>query len=60
MSHRVNRTMRRLYPLLGAGVLLQTGSCATSLNELGAQLTAAIANELITSFIFGVFNLATL
>jgi len=57
MSHRLTRTMRRLYPLLGAGLLLQASSC--TFNDLGASLASAITNQLITNFVFGVFNLRT-
>jgi len=56
MSHRLGRMMRRFSPVLGAGILLQAGSCSFNFNELGASLTAAIVNELITDFVFGVFN----
>jgi hypothetical protein len=58
MSHRLTRLMRRVSPLLGAGVLLQTGSCATNMNEILAGLTNSIVNELITGIVFGFFNLA--
>jgi len=44
-----------LYPLLGAGLLLQATSC--TFNDLGASLASAITNQLITNFVFGVFNL---
>ncbi len=58
MSNRLNRLMRRVAPLLGAGMLLQAGGCTVNFNELFAGLANSVVNELITGIIFGVFNIA--
>lgn len=58
MSNRLNRLMRRITPLLGAGILLQAGSCSVNFNELVAGLMTSVVNELITGIIFGAFNVA--
>jgi len=58
MSHRLNRLMRRVTPLLGAGMLLQAGGCSVNFTDLIAGLTASVVNELVTGIVFGAFNIA--
>ena len=50
---------RRIAPLLGAGMLLQTGGCNLDINTLAAGLATSIVNNLITNLVFGAFNLGT-
>lgn len=56
------RLMRRWMPVLGAGVLLQTGGCQTDTAALLASsvtgLLASVVNEIITAFVFNAFNVA--
>jgi len=60
MTVRFHRFMRRMYPILGAGVLLQTGACTgLDFTQLASGLTAAVVNELITGIVFGSLNLVT-
>ena len=59
MSQRINRMFRRIAPVLGAGILLQTGGCNLDINTLASGLVTSIANNLITNFVFGAFNLGT-
>jgi len=58
MSHRLKRLMRRVTPLLGAGMLLQASGCTFNFNELLASLTASVVNELVTGIVLGAFNIA--
>ena len=51
-----NSFVRKAAPLLGAGLLLQAGSCTLDVNSLAAGLFTSIANNLIASYVFGVFN----
>ena len=57
MTRRWNALARKIAPMLGAGVLLQTGGCNLEPAGLAQELVTAIANNLITSLVFGVFNL---
>ncbi len=57
MMSRVYSIVRRSLPLLGAGMLLQAGSCAVDTNALAAGLATSVVNSLISSFVFGAFNL---
>ena len=60
MIVRFQRMKRRLYPILGAGVLMQTGTCSgVDFTELVTGLTTAIVNELITGIVFGSLNLVS-
>ncbi len=60
MTVRFHRLMRRAYPILGAGVLLQAGACTgLDFSQLAAGLTTAVVNELITGIIFGSLNLVS-
>lgn len=56
MTYRLHSIMRRLGPLLGAGILLQASGCQFNPSELAAGLTTTVLNNLIASFVFGVFN----
>ncbi len=57
---RLNRLMRRAYPVFAAGLLLQAGGCGgIDFTQLAAGLTNAIVNELITGLVFGSLNLVT-
>jgi len=58
MSHRLTRLMRRITPILGAGVLLQASSCSVNLSDLAAGLATSVVNELITGIVLGAFNVA--
>ena len=58
MTKRMYLIARRVVPLLSAGMLLQAGGCAVDTNALFTGLATAIANNLISSFVFGSFNLA--
>ena len=57
MTKRMYSIARRVVPLLGAGMLLQAGGCTLDTNTLLSGLTTAIASNLISSFVFGYFNL---
>ena len=59
MSQRINRMFRKIAPVLGAGMLLQTGGCNLDINTLTAGLVTSIVNNLITNLVFGSFNLGT-
>ena len=58
MARRMYWIARRTVALFGAGILLQTGGCALDTNTLAAGLASTIANNLISSLVFGSFNLA--
>jgi len=57
MTKRMYSIARRVVPLLGAGMLLQAGGCTIDTKTLLTQLTTAIANNFISSYVFGSFNL---
>ena len=57
MTKHLNLMMRKLTPLLTAGVLLQTGGCEFDTANLSSGLITSIANSLISSFVFGLFGL---
>ena len=57
MNRFVTSLLRRLSPWIGAGALLQAGSCDLDANQLAAELTTSIANVLITNLVFDAFNL---
>lgn len=57
MTKRFNYVVRRIMPIVSAGLLFQASSCALDTNALMAGLATTIANNLISSFVFGAFNL---
>ncbi|MBI3835113.1 MAG: hypothetical protein HY287_12355 [Planctomycetes bacterium] len=57
MIQRAHRIARKLYPLLAAGVLLQTTGCDTGV--LTSQLATLVVQNLIASYVYGSFNLTT-
>ncbi len=57
MTNRFYSLLRRTVPLLGAGMLFQANGCGLDTNALAGGLVTYIANSLISSFVFGAFNL---
>ena len=57
MTKRMYSIARRVVPLLGAGMLLQAGGCTFDNNALLTGLVTTIANNFISSYVFGSFNL---
>jgi DNA-binding transcriptional regulator PaaX len=56
MMNRFYSLARRTLPWLGAGVLVQAGSCTP--DAIFASVATSVANSLISSLVFGAFNLA--
>ncbi len=56
MMTRLSSFVRRAVPLLSTGMLLQAGGC--DLNSLAAGVAGSVLNSLISSLVFGAFNLA--
>ncbi len=54
MMKHWNRFVRRISPIVAAGVLLQATGCDLSVTGL----LSSIGATLIQSFVFGAFNLA--
>ena len=52
-----NCLTRRLAPLAGAGLLLQANGCTLDTTNLAQDLITAFGNDLISSYVFGAFNL---
>lgn len=48
--------MRTMAALSGAGLLLQTGGCTVDLNAIGQTLATSTLNTLLTTWVFGLFN----
>lgn len=48
--------LRKSTPWIGGGMLLQAGGCAFTGDELLQGLFSAIANNLLTGLVFGLFN----
>ncbi len=57
MTNRLRFLGRRLAAVMGAGVLLQAGSCMLDPNALALNLTTAVVQNILASFIFGAFRL---
>ncbi len=58
MTRHWNSIVRKMAPALSAGLLLQAGGCdIVDPNMIAEGLLTAIANNLISSFVFGVFNI---
>ena len=57
MTRRWNLLVRKMSPLLAAGMLLQAGSCAVDPNAIAQGLFSAIVNQLISNLVFGLFNI---
>ena len=58
MTKRFTCIVRRIMPMVSAGLLFQAGGCAFDTNALVSGLASTIATNLINSFVFGAFNLA--
>jgi len=59
MTKRFSYFVRRIVPMVSAGFLFQTSGCTIDTNSLFASLATSIANQLISSFVFGAFNLTS-
>ncbi len=57
MTKRWNTILRRLTPVLTAGMLLQAGGCTVDTANLFGSLLTSVANALVSDFVFGAFNL---
>lgn len=57
MTKRFHYIVRRIIPVFSAGYLFQTSGCTLDTNALASGLATTIANQLISSFVFGAFNL---
>lgn len=58
MTKRFNYIVRRIMPIVSAGLLFQAGGCAFDANSVLSGLASTIATNLINIFVFGAFNLA--
>ena len=59
MMRRWKSLVRRAAPLLAGGMLLQASGCSLDANTLTAGWLTAIANDIISGFVFRNFNLMT-
>ena len=57
MTKRFSYLVRRIVPIVSAGLLFQANGCTIDTNSLVAGLASTIANQLISSFVYGAFNL---
>jgi hypothetical protein len=57
MNMRWHSFARRVAPLLGAGFLLQAAGC--SLSDIAQGVLTSAAGHLITTYVFGAFNVPT-
>ena len=60
MTKRFNYIVRRIMPIVSAGLLFQANGCTLDTNSLLSGLASTIANQLISSFVYGAFNLSCL
>ena len=58
MTKRFNYIVRRIIPVVSTGLLLQANGCTLDSSTLLAGLASAIANQFISSYVFGAFNVA--
>ncbi len=59
MMKHWNSFVRKASPLLAGAMLLQAGGCGVDTGGLFAGWATAIANELITGFVYRNFNLTS-
>ena len=57
MTKRLYFFGRRWAAIVGAGVLLQAGSCSLDTTSLATNLSTAIIQNVLTNLVFGSFNL---
>lgn len=57
MTKRLHFFGRRWAAIMGAGMLLQAGTCTLDTNALATNLATAIVQNVLANFIFGAFNL---
>ena len=56
MTKRWKAIVRRVVPVLSAGVLLQANGCALDPVALTQGLLTTVVNDVINSIVFGIFN----
>jgi len=57
MNKPMAKAFRRAMALCCAGMMFQTAGCMTGTNELVAGLAVSVVNSLVSSLVFGAFNL---
>lgn len=57
MQKRGRLLLRRMGAFAGAGILLQAGGCNVNLADTAQTLLIGTVNNLLASFVFGLFNL---
>ena len=57
MTRRWDSIVRKMMPVAGAGILLQVGACNLDLRTVTQELVTAAVSNLITSFVYGLFNI---
>ena len=57
MPKRTHSIMRTLAAFSSAGLLLQAGGCSVDLSSVGQSLVTSTVNSLLTSYVFGLFNI---
>ncbi len=57
MTGNWNSIVRKTAPALCAGLLLQASGCSIDPNTILPGLLTTIANNLISNFVFGAFNI---
>jgi len=58
MTNRWNALLRKFAPLLSAGMLLQAGGCSFNTDAIVQSLVLGVVNDLVASFLFGIFPAA--
>jgi hypothetical protein len=59
MANQMQKVVRRLAPVFGAGMLLQASGCQIDGAELAAGLTSTIITQAVTAWVFNFFSLGT-
>ena len=59
MTRRFEWITRRAAPLLAAGMLLQAGGCSIDPTAVTGGLLTTIANTLLTTYVYGAFNISS-
>lgn len=57
MTRQWHSIVRKMAPILSAGLLLQAGGCSIDLGTTIQGLVTAAVNDLIASFVYGLFNI---
>ena len=57
MTRSWNSIVRKMAPMLSAGLLLQVNGCSLDLRTVTQEIVTAAVNNMLASFVYGIFNI---